>query len=85
LISTLLFGYEFQMKMLSHNWIHISLGFLVPIILLQILCNYKGNKIAWGLLILAIVFNIVMFAMLITNPKFKQKVEEDIKKKDYKI
>ena len=84
LMATILFGFEFQIKMLTHNWIHALLGFLIPIILLQILCNYKGNKIAWGLLILGIIFNLIIFAMLIMNPKFKQQVEQDIKNKENK-
>ena len=80
IISIFIFGPNLVFQIFANKFIHVLSAFLIPLILLQVLCHFKGNKTAWGSLIILIIFNIIMMISIIVDPKIKQKVEEDMKK-----
>jgi hypothetical protein len=82
IISVFVFGMDLQMKIIKLNWIHVLIMFIISIIGLQVLCHFQFNKTAWGLLILHMIFSSLLFITAIIDPKIKQKVEENIKKKE---
>lgn len=81
IISIFIFGPNLVFQIFANRFIHVLSMFLIPLVLLQVLCYFKGNKIAWGLLIIGIIFNILMLISLIVDPKIKEEVEQQMKKK----
>jgi len=81
IISIFIFGPNLVFQIFANRFIHVLLMFLIPIVLLQVLCHFKGNKIAWGLLIIGIILNVLMLISVIIDPKTKEKVEQEMKEK----
>jgi len=80
LISIFIFGPNLILQLFSNKLIHALLMFLLPLILLQVLCNFNLNKTAWGIIILAIIFNVLTVIFILADPNMKKKVEEGMKK-----
>ncbi len=81
IISIFIFGPNLVFQLFANRFIHVLLMFLIPLVLLQVLCHFKGNKTAWGLLIIGIIFNIIGLISILVDPKIKEKVEQEMKKK----
>ena len=84
IISVLVFGIDYLMDIIKHLWIQTLIGFIIFIAVLQVLCYFQFNKTAWGILITAIVLNTLFYITVLVDPKIKQKVKEDMKKKEEK-
>jgi len=84
IISVFIFGIDLILKILKQSWIKTLIMLIISIIVLQVLCHFQLNKTAWGLVILQIIFSSLLFITAIIDPKIKQTMKEDMKKKEEK-
>ena len=82
IIFAFILGFDLQMNIIKHSWVQMLITFILTIAIFQLLCYYKFNKTAWGILIFSTIISSISLIVSIMDPEVKEKVKQDMKKKE---